>query len=51
MTNEELFDVFEEVMYELIHTIRAIDNETDKAAINKAIDLIESVAFNYEEDE
>lgn len=51
MTNEELFDVFQEAMRELEHSIRQIDNEADRYIINKAIELIDSVAWKYEEDE
>lgn len=51
MTNEELFEVFQEAMRELEHSIRQIDNEADRYIINKAIELIDSVAWKYEEDE
>ncbi|EJM2435893.1 hypothetical protein [Staphylococcus pseudintermedius] len=51
MANEELFDVFQEAMRELEHSIRQIDNEADRYIINKAIELIDSVAWKYEEDE
>lgn len=51
MANEELFDVFQEAMRELEHSIRQIDNEVDRYIINKAIELIDSVAWKYEEDE
>ncbi|POY96713.1 hypothetical protein [Staphylococcus pseudintermedius] len=43
MTNEELFEVFQEAMRELEHSIRQIDNEADRYIINKAIELIDSV--------
>lgn len=51
MTNEELFEVFQEAMRELEHSIRQINNEADRYIINKAIELIDSVAWKYEEDE
>ncbi|EGQ3794375.1 hypothetical protein HDO37_000700 [Staphylococcus pseudintermedius] len=51
MTNEELFDVFQEAMRELEHSIRQINSEADRYIINKAIELIDSVAWKYEEDE
>ncbi|MDU9323805.1 hypothetical protein PQ755_03595 [Staphylococcus pseudintermedius] len=50
MANEKLFDVFQEAMRELEHSIRQIDNEADRYIINKAIELIDSVAWKYEED-
>ncbi len=51
MANEELFDVFQEAMRELEHSIRQIDSEADRYIINKVIELIDSVAWKYEEDE
>ncbi|UXU66011.1 hypothetical protein MUA52_05095 [Staphylococcus agnetis] len=51
MKNQEIFEALEEVMYELTHAVRVIDDEEDKSVIDSAINLIESVAFKYEGDE
>ncbi|WP_340299285.1 hypothetical protein [Staphylococcus coagulans] len=51
MTNQEVFEVFEEVIYELAHMTQEIDNKADRFVIIKAINLIDSVAWKYEEDE
>ncbi|MBV5191143.1 hypothetical protein [Staphylococcus chromogenes] len=51
MTNEELFEMFQEVIRELEHSIRGIDDKADRYIINKAVELIDSVAWKYEEDE
>lgn len=43
--------MFQEAMRELEHSIRQIDSEADRYIITKAIELIDSVAWKYEEDE
>ncbi|MDT0679656.1 hypothetical protein [Staphylococcus chromogenes] len=50
MTNEELCELFEDVIHQLKRATLHLDDE-DVFEIDSAIDSIESVACKYEEDE
>lgn len=51
MTNEEIFEMFEELIEELNNSVSELDSEADIVVIQEAIDLIEAVAWKYEGDE
>ncbi|MCH8655659.1 hypothetical protein ACUXKH_000082 [Staphylococcus epidermidis] len=51
MTNQELFETFEEVIDELKRTVPGLENKADKLVINEVIKLIDSVAWQYEEEQ
>lgn len=51
MTDQEIFEELEGVIDELTHINVEVENKMDRLVLNKAKELIDSVAWKYEEDE
>lgn len=51
VTDQEIFEELEGVIDELTHINVEVENKMDRLVLNKAKELIDSVAWKYEEDE
>lgn len=51
MTNQEIFEELEGVLDTLTHINIEVENGMDRLVLNKAKELIDDVAWKYEEDE
>lgn len=51
MDNQTIFENLEEVLDTLTHINLEVENKMDRLVLNKAKELIDDVAWKYEDDE
>jgi len=51
MDNQTIFENLESILDELTYINLEVENKMDRLVLNKAKELIDSVAWKYEEDE
>jgi len=51
MDNQTIFENLESILDELTHINLEVENKMDRLVLNKAKELIDSVAWKYEEEQ
>ena len=51
MSNQEIYDELEAIKDMLFWVTRDLDDKANKFVLNKALELIDTVSWQYEEDE